>query len=376
MEPSEDSEYADMSDPASGREGVPIPNPTVSDHSHVTGITMDFTQVTPELTAMHGYITIHYADGAVETLGGHARNESLNPHSAIEKTDLVFKVNADIRDPRDVAASFGMRAPRGESLDSYARAIKDGADAYNRHPFRYSPVGEDGFNSTSLSSSLLVAKGGETARNDLNFAASNLSMPHLRLANVAGVTPQDASYSAKIDVATASGHPISTGIDHAGISAAEFRHGAGQSQHEHGTASVDDLLGRDSIGADLAWLKAKFGGGPVTDLPHHIDTLSIRENGSIVARPVSSFGPQTGTVSYRDGDDISLSVGGSRSPLHLSRTELIAGSKNPEATAIALEQGHRVTLTFRDGDVGVQDHGLARGLTQQHELTHQRDLHR
>jgi hypothetical protein len=64
------------------------------------------------------------------------------------------------------------------TLTQYGNAIVDGAKAYNEHPVRYDGLAEDGYNSNSFVSSLLIAKGGATAARDLEaMIAKGMNTP-------------------------------------------------------------------------------------------------------------------------------------------------------------------------------------------------------
>jgi len=313
----------------SSSDQVPVPLPTLRDTSPVTGITMDFTQVTPELAATHGYVTIHYEDGKVETLGGHAANDALKDKN--EQTPLLMKLNHDIRDPRDVRESFDLHAPPGETLTQYANSLPAGDDAYNQQPVNYSEVGEDGYNSTSLASSLLVAKGGQTALADINYIARNMNVGRIRMTVTGGFQDCDSDYARRVAGATVSGRVIATGLDHASMPAAMFEHGIrpGMTPTDHSQNDTNTLLEKNTLSAIGAEAYDHTHALPEKDLAHHVASLTVQENGAANARSLSNFGPQTGTVASLDGDVLKLNVGGSRSPLTLSRNELMEGSRNP-----------------------------------------------
>jgi hypothetical protein len=111
------------------------------------------------------------------------------------------------------------------TLTQYGNAIVDGAKAYNEHPVRYDGLAEDGYNSNSFVSSLLIAKGGATAARDLEaMIAKGMNTPGPLRTDPNDHSVTDTMAANFTDRQSDRGKFSVPGLDHASIDPRRFSH--------------------------------------------------------------------------------------------------------------------------------------------------------
>jgi len=170
---------------------------------HITAITYDFNRIgEAEGTADHGFLTFHLDNNTVQTLGSHPAGPS---------GGLTLLSHYDVVDAHGLTARFDVSVPHGMTADSYARSLVRAAENYNTHPLPYSPIGEEGYNSTSSTSSSLAHVGGTTGVADLKRIAADIGVStRIETNDNVSRTRADLAGIGAIDFKTVRGREVAT----------------------------------------------------------------------------------------------------------------------------------------------------------------------
>ena len=283
--------------------------------------------------------------------------------------------------------SAPLHAPPGTTLTQYGNAIVDGAKAYNEHPVRYDGLAEDGYNSNSFVSSLLIAKGGATASRDLEaMIAKGMNTPGPLRTDPKDHSITDSMAANFTERQYRDGKYSVPGLDHASIDRRRFTHDPtvtaeprpqGLPGHDvfAGASAVSTLIGHDFSHAiqkamsDRGWAKPPVA-DPTLAPPDRTHGVRIR-----VGDHEQVAGPgfrQAGTIESINERANTITQRIDRGNVTYNLNELRLGMGDPPDFASRLAVGKRVNIAITASESVEVAPVAAQEIQRGHDLGHGR----